>query len=220
MASHASAGTAVGIAHWLEGPGPHVQRDTGAPHPARFQGCDQLAIEMQARGRCRYGARIAGKNALVAFAILGRDRALDIGRQRHRPVGLEEFQRGTGRAHLPQVLLLTQNLHRPAGGGDFKPGPDRLAGAQLHQCRAIGEDAFEKDLDAATGGLVAHHPRRDHTRVVEDQQVARLEQVREIPDGAVFHTAVRVQDQQPARGAFGEWRLRDQFGRQVIGKVR
>ncbi len=86
---------------------------------------------------------------------------------------LEELQRGARGAHLPQVLLLRQDLNRAAGGGDFQARADGLAGAQLHQRGAVGQDALQENLDPPAGGFGAHHPRGDDAGVIEDQQITR-----------------------------------------------
>ncbi len=105
-----------------------MQCDAGMLHPALLERRYQLSIEMQTGGGRSDCARITRKNTLVACPILDTGGALDIRRQRHRAVRLEKLQCAPRRAHLPQVLLLPNDLHSPPGSGDFQAWAYRLAG--------------------------------------------------------------------------------------------
>jgi hypothetical protein len=64
------------------------------------------------------------------------------------------------------------------------------------------DDAFEHDLDLAAGFLATEKTGLDDPGVVEDQQVAGLEQARQI--GKLRSTMLATADmQQPAAGALG-----------------
>ncbi len=92
----------------------------------------------------------------------------------------------------------------------------RLAGANLADGVRGIDDAFEHDLDLAAAFLDAEEARLDHPGIVEDEQVARLEQARQVGEPAV--DMLRAADvQQAAAGALGRRVLGDQFGRE--GKV-
>jgi hypothetical protein len=77
-------------------------------------------------------------------------------------------------------------------------------------------DALDQDLYRAAGFLASEESRRQHARVVEDEEIARREQLDEIGEPPVFEPIVRrIDDEQPARRARGERRLRDPLGREI-----
>jgi len=68
---------------------------------------------------------------------------------------------------------------------------------------------------AAAWNAMSEETRREHTRIVQDQQVSRRQDARQIAHVHVpERTARAVQDEQ-ARRAAGGGGLRDQLGRQV-----
>ena len=145
----------------------------------------QRGIEMQAGGGRRDRAAVARKHALVALAVLRLPR-----RAGYRAAAARRRESRRTPAPRPACAPATGPAAAPGSAPRRRPSrfparPDRLAGAQLHQRGAVREDALEEHLDATAGGLGPHHPRRDHARVVEDQQVARLQQTREVADRPV-----------------------------------
>jgi uncharacterized protein (TIGR01777 family) len=82
-------------------------------------------------------------------------------------------------------------------GGDFAGG--------------IGQHALDQQFQLAAAGLFAEQPGLHHLRVVEDQQVARCEQIGQFSEDAVHRAGVAAIEQ--ARGAaFGGGVLRHQCG--------
>ena len=79
--------------------------------------------------------------------------------------------------------------------------------------------ALEQDLYATTGGLEPHQSCRQ-PRGRRPDQVARPQITRQIPHLAVRERAGSpVKHQHPARRAFTQRFLGDQFGGQIVGKV-
>src|SRR5690606_3789795 len=72
----------------------------------------------------------------------------------------------------------------------------------------------------AAAFLLPEQPRRNHPGVVEHQQVAGLQQLRQVTHLQVGERALaRWHHQQPAGGTLGQRLLRDQFLRQVVVEV-
>ena len=83
----------------------------------------------------------------------------------------------------------------------------------------VGE-SLEQWLQHA-GRLGAEQSRRDHAGVVEHQQVARLQQRRQVAHPEVRERGIaRRHQQQAAGGTLGKRRLRDQRFRQLVVEIR
>ena len=89
LAVHDVLGEAL-AAHRLERAGADVQRDRRALDAARAQRREQLGVEVQRRGRRRDRAGPLGEHGLVALDVVAFVGALDVGRQRHVAVALEQ----------------------------------------------------------------------------------------------------------------------------------
>ncbi len=114
------------------------------------------------------------------------------------------------------VLHALDHAHRAASGRDDKPGAYRLAGAHLHPRTTRRHRAFQEYLDATARRLAAEQARRYHARVVEDQQVFRSKQIREVNEMPVGDGASgAVEGEQAARGTLRQGRLGDQLRRQL-----
>jgi len=90
---------------------------------------------------------------------------------------------------------------------------------QLHDGTRGTGDAFHEDLDVAACRLASADSRVDDARVVEDEEVAGLQQRGQIGEAQVGE----IQPgnvKQPAARARGRGRLRDQLGRQRIVEIR
>ena len=102
-------------------------------------------------------------------------------------------------------------------------GPQPLAGMhERHPRVGVGGTPDEKALRrAATGQTAAEEARRKDPRVVDDEQVARPEQVGEIGEGVMVDRAVDPPEPQQPRGAAPRrWLLGDLFRRQIEVEVR
>jgi hypothetical protein len=102
-----------------ERPGAHMQGQLRRFHALRRQLGQHGLIEMQPRRRCGHRPGIAGIHRLVALAIGGLGRAVDVGRQRHLAPGFEALeQRRAGAEIQPEQLgVAPQHL-----GGERAPG--------------------------------------------------------------------------------------------------
>ncbi len=178
---------------------------------------------MQAGRRRGDRAGFARVDGLVALVIGGVGRALDVRRQRHAAEAQQQFFERLGRIEAQHEELAVASEHRRRRAVIEQNAPARLrllADAELHARLVRAGDALDQDLDGAAGVLAPVQPRRQHARVVEDEQIARREQLDEIGEAAVVEFPVRrVDDEQAARRALRERRLRDQLGRQVEVKI-
>jgi len=127
---------------------------------------------MEARGRRCHRAWCAREDALVALAICGAGRAVDIGWQRHLAEALEELLGGCGQLDPPQLRLTRQHPDRSSCGLHLEPDANRFAGGELRQRLPRLQRTLEEDLHPPTGGLGAAEPRGDDTGVVDDEQIA------------------------------------------------
>jgi hypothetical protein len=93
-------------------------------------------------------------------------------------------------------------------------------GLLAHRLLRGRDRPLEKDLDAAARALVSGEARRHDARVVEDEQIAGLEQPGQVADLQIAALAVRrVEQQQPAGGPLRERFLRDEVGGKVVIEV-
>ena len=82
------------------------------------------------------------------------------------------------------------------------------------------EHALDQHLDLAAAVLAPGEPRLDHARIVHDQQVAGLHEVRKVAKAAVGEFAVVAVEMQQAAGAALPGRiLRYQRGRQLVIEI-
>jgi hypothetical protein len=81
-------------------------------------------------------------------------------------------------------------------------------------------DALDQDFHRTAGFLASILPRRQHARVVEDQQVARVLVAIQIGELAILEAARRhVDHEQAACRTLRQRRLCDQFGWKVVVEV-
>ena len=83
--------------HRLEGSRADVQRDESAAYAAGLDLGQQIVVEVQPRRGCRDGAGNARIDRLVLLAIGVVGQAVDVGRQRHFAVRLEELEHARSR---------------------------------------------------------------------------------------------------------------------------
>ena len=193
--------------------------------PRAASAAKQRRREMQAGGRRGDGALGAGEDRLVIAAVapifgVAVARALDVGRQRHRavaqraPRGNASPSRSNASVTSPSALLATISAEKSVGEDDRGR---RVAGAAPPWRRRAStpppRSRCQGDLDRRLAAP-ADEPRRDHPRVVEDEQVARPQQLRQIGDMPVDRAArlpatpraaptraARPADRRSARGA-------------------
>jgi len=117
----------------------------------------------------------------------------------------EEFLLRAGAAGDRQREGILQ--HDPAAG------LGRLAGANLCDGMIPVDDALDHHLDPAAAFLLSEQARLDDAGVVENQQVAGGDQLRQVGKAPVVQR-VAVDVQQSAGRALGGRVLGDQFGRE------
>ncbi len=202
--------------HGLERARSDVQGHVRAHDAGALAGGEQRCVEVQSGGRGGYGSGRARIDRLVALAIRVLDRTMQVRRQRHLTVTVEERGRRSPEIEHPEIAVAAGDPGPVAlGQVDARPDRRRLARAQLHEGAVPADHTLEQDLDAAPGLLAAVQPRRDHARVVDDQQVPRTQQAWELDESAVGQRpGAPVQVQQPAVAAPRDRVPRDQ----VVGK--
>jgi len=90
----------------------------------------------------------------------------------------------------------------------------------MGQCLALAQHPLHQDLDTAARFLAPPQPGRNDPGIVEDQQIARAQQIRQIPKPAIGQRArFPVQMQQPAGRPLGHGLLGDEFRREVEMKI-
>ena len=154
--------------------------------------------------------------------------AADVAGQRHAAHAVEQFLRGLGRGrpHEPRAArTAAHELEREALLSGPVDNRDRLAERRppagvredLPQPRRLIDPQKQSLPLPAGGGAPADEPGGHHPRVVDDDEVARREDLRQIADAAVMQRARRpVHDEQPRRGPVGERLLGDEVGGQVV----
>ena len=171
-----------------EGAGADVERQPGAGDPPGLEGREERRVEVERRGRGRHRARTRGEDGLVVVAVggVGRAAGRDVGRQRHLADRLERrLERRSLAVEGEQDLgaVLGADLGGERAEGDAVADRQPLAGPGQRPPGAAGGERDQRRLDArlGAGGAAADagEPRRDHPRVVEDQEVARLQPVAE-----------------------------------------
>ena len=216
FAVHAMFAHVVG-AHRLERAGADVEGHVPEFDAAVAQRLQQRFVEMQAGGGRGDCADFLREHGLVTLVVVGPRLAADVRRQR-QPAGMQQpaFQPFADvEAQVVELTLAAQHLGFAAGiQRDPAARLRRFAGADLRPRLVAGQQAFDQDLHAPAGGLLAEQARRDHPGVVEDQQVAGLQQPGQVAHRAVLQLARRLRHhQQAAGGAFGQGGLGDQgFG--------
>ena len=185
--------------------------------PRAASAASELGVEMQRRRRRGDRARPLGEHGLVALDVLAVVGAVDVGRQRHVAVALEQFQRLGRKAQAKERGVAAGAAEHlgveGVGEADDAAGLRRLARAHLRDHDAVGLDALDQRLDRAAARLDAEQARLDHRRVVDDEQVAGAQQLGQIAKAPVVRRRGAAVEQ--ARGAaLGRGMLGDQLARQ------
>ena len=173
---------------------------------------------MQTRRRCGHSAGMARIHRLVAGLIGRFRRAAKVRRQRHLAGSVEQLFDRRGEGQFEPLAVAT-------GDGDAKVTTEnqlgavarRLAGAHMGKRGMRAGYPLDQDLNGTAGRLPAGKPRGNYLGVVDDQDVAGVEFVRQIGkpriDAAI---GARVDDEHAARGPLGERVAGDQLGRQLV----
>ncbi|MPM66500.1 hypothetical protein SDC9_113408 [bioreactor metagenome] len=183
-----------------------MQRDAGALDAAFFQLRQHRLIEVQrggGRGHCAGGG---GKHGLIAFAVLSLVRivagvlvAFDIGGQRQMAVALHQLIRclavGAFERHMKQRAVFVGPAAQQHGieaavlesAAQMHAATDEglLAHAHVGDDLVVLQHAFDEQFQLAAAFLLAEQARLEHAGVVEDQQIARLQQVGQFAEDTV-----------------------------------
>ncbi len=185
--------------------------------------CQHLRVEVQSGGGGRHRPQAAGVKGLVTLQVRHLVRTLDVGGQGHVAVPLHEG--GKVRVQGPQMEEFALPTQAFQGIARLQPQPSpglgRLAGTDMGQDLVRPQQALHQDLQAPAALLAAEKPGAHDAGIVEDQQVARPQQVRERGEQPVLQPAARaVQTEEPAGPAPRQGPLGDEFRRQIKVKVR
>ena len=184
---HAMFGDVVD-AHGLERARADVQRDVREFGACVATGLEHRCVEMQAGRRRRHRAGLAGIDGLVALAVGRFGSPPEIRRQRHFAVPLEYRVRGGAELDQPEAARRDPATVAvsPPGRRTSVPARAGLLERNCTSARVAAQQALQQDLDpAAAVALVPRQARRDHARVVEDQQIAWPQQAGQVDDLAV-----------------------------------
>ena len=208
--------------HRLKCPCAHVQRHEGSAHAACLYLSNELRIKVQTS--CRRGNRtpFTREDTLIPLAVIGISWTMNVRWKRYIAPLLEEFKRRAWQFDTPQVPLTTEYAHDASWRRHFEPFAYRFACTQLYESLSRADDTLQEYLDATAGGLRPYEPCCNDLRVVENKEIARTQEAREVVHGAVAgeRTPIRlVENQQPARRSLSERSLGDQFGRQRVGEI-
>jgi hypothetical protein len=206
----------VGL-HRGEGAETDVECHPGVTHIRSREPGEEFRREVEAGGRRGDGPVGGGEHGLVAGAVgVGGAALADVRRQRDVSALCQQLGRGAGAVGFHEPV--------PVGGAAAEGQPqragvegERLAGlgvaAGLRQQlpQPVGCLADEQAFPLAAGGLApADHAGRDDAGVVEDEEVAGREEVRQLAEDAVLEFAGGAADDEepgvvaPRRGVLGD----------------
>ena len=175
-----------------EGPGADMQGDERMGDAALLEPRHQRVGEMQRRGRRGHGTVMPREPRLIVpiVGVVPRFATFDVGRKRHAPVALQRLDQafaiqGKAERNLSMLAAL-DDLGREARA-------DVEAVAQPAFSRRLGEGAPGEVVDRLMQGQLDPgfaSPRRQtggkDAGVVEDQEIVRLQQVRQIGDVTII----------------------------------
>ena len=183
--------------HRRKGAQPHVQGERGALHPHRIELFEQGVGEVQTRRRRRDRSSLFGPDGLVALVVFvlnllfarGGAQATDVRRKRRRADRGEQFlprADPTARDPATGLRLVDQFDHRTLLRVDQLHARSQPTAAQ-HQTRFIRTlpRREPKPFDASARFLVQHQTRGKDARVIEHQQIARAQVLRQLRKGMV-----------------------------------
>mmetsp|Transcript_18096 Transcript_18096/g.27983 ORF Transcript_18096/g.27983 Transcript_18096/m.27983 type:complete len:908 (-) Transcript_18096:1716-4439(-) len=210
---------------------PHMQGDMGKAHTTCGQRRQQRVIEMQRCGRGGNSTAVLGPNRLIIRLVLriGGPFRRNIGRQWHRPrLGQCRIKVIATQIEFQVPLTIRDALQ---GRAERIRKHNNFADLQLFQRldqrrpTAIRTRFQQGGLDpgarrplATVAGPVAKQPRRDHPRVIQHQQIAGAQPVRQIRHDLVMKR-VPICHQQACRRAGARRSRCDQALGQVKIKV-
>lgn len=205
--------------NWLERAGPDVQRDKCGLNSRLVQAGQHGFVEMQACCGGGDSTRMVCVYRLVSLLVFLAGDMSDVRRQRRGTVLIQNIQYRLAEVQAEQFAFTSRdsdvNICMVAQlQGRIWPGG--LAAAYVGQGGLFSGNAFDQHLDLPSCCFLACQSGLDHTGIIEDQQVAALQNIREIGKLTVMQHAVAVKVQQAA-GCSGCGRmLCNQLGRKVV----
>lgn len=215
----------------FEGAEADVKRDIGGANAVCAEFVEQLRREMESGGgRGHRDLTIAiGVNGLVALEILRTPRggilSLDVGRQRHFAEAIGErgdgFAGGNLKTHERAALGIfgehftakSVAVRKRGADGQFFSRTDKTP-PRVFPMRRIGTG--EKTFDGAAGGTLCVEARGEHGGVVAEEDVAALQEARQIAKMMMRERVVGAIDHEQARRIAARGR---RLGDEMRGKV-
>ena len=170
--------------------------------------------EVQARGRRRNGARMLPEHGLVTYVIGRRRRALHIGRKRELPIAIQQI---LGGLELQNVKICAEALLKgarklTASKDSAITGPNPASWFAQYLPDLVAERLGKEHFDLSRGSAAPLKPRPcsrpNDTRIIEDQHIGRLQEIRKAPKPGIDDAPAPRIDNHHARGVPGFGRCR------------
>ena len=185
----------------------------------------QFIRKMEAGGRRRGGAAVSGVDRLVhlgIFQLMG-----DIGGQGHLAQPVQDFFKDPFVLETDQAVAVLNDL-QDLGGQQAVPeghpgaGAEFLAGPYQGLPYIPGPALQEQDFGVGPGPFLgAQEPGRNDPGIVQDQGIARIQIIYDIPEDLMLDlSGLSVHDQHPGQVSVLHGILGDQFLGQVEPVVR
>ena len=208
-----------------EGVNPDVEGDEGDVHATMPDRRQQLGGEMQPGSRSRSRPLLRSEHSLVTRRIA--QTLLDVGRRRHLPDPADFGKRigDAGQAHGGGLTMPRVDRHRQLRAVEpnlrTRVQPARRT-RQRFPAKAIAINWTEQeDLSLSPIPPASDQAGRNDPAVIEDQNITRVEVVRQLPDGGVADGTGRgLEHQHPGGVPLGGRVLRDQLRRQFVIEIR
>ncbi len=186
-----------------ERPRPDVQDHKGPLDAPGGQGFEEGGGEVEAGGGSGHAARLARVDRLVAFAIRGLVRAADVGREgdvapseeRRLGVGIPG-QEADPSERAPRLSTLDAH-HQVVGHLDCRARPQPPSRPDQRVPGPVRLPPHQEDFGLPAARAPAEQPRREHPATVQDQEIAGIQNGRELAEPTVGDRArPAVEDEQ------------------------
>ncbi len=193
-------------------------------HAAVFDLFEYLRGEVEPRRGRGHAAVHLGVHGLVALPVLGLGWALDVRWQRHCSVALHDLVRSEASREAKASQASAHYLHNLRRGvvTELHRAPGLELAPRVHHCQPgpVGLGVDQEYLGLAAALPEAREPRGDHAARVHHEDVARLEQGREIAKPPVTHGTTRpVELEHTTPAAVAQRVLRYRLAREVVIEV-
>ena len=219
----------------LESARTHMQGHAGTLHALGVQCGQQGLVKMQRRRGRSHRAWCPRKHGLVTarvffgVGVLTRPRwAFDVRWQWHHAMLFHQGVRFVAQLQVKQLAVfigpaaqqhgIKSAVAGTTGHGHLTADQRFFAHFHVRHHLVAGQHALNQQLEFAARSLLAKNTRLDDLGVVEDQQVARIEQAGQIAKNAVHRCRLRA-IQQARAAALGGRVLCNQFGGKLKIKI-